>query len=340
MKITRVWAVIPRGTNEPDDWRTALGQIAVLVETDAGVTGLGVGGGGAAGVHIIATVLSPLLVGEDPADIERLAERMYRATLPFGRKGLAIMALSGVDLALWDLAGKAAGRPVYALLGGLKHPAIPAYASLSAQGTAAVARGFRHAKLHMPRPSPGHDENVALVRRVRQALGPDITLYTDAALAWDREETLRLADAFVEFGVKWVEEPLSPDDLDGYAELVRRSPVPIAGGEHEYTEIGFQEVLRRSALHIWQPDACWCGGLTQLRKIFALAAAHGIPVVPHRGAEVWGLHAIAALSDQPLAESGRPWITWLRGAPPIVDGVIRPSDAPGFGVTLDWSAVP
>jgi L-rhamnonate dehydratase len=340
LKITSVRAVVPRGTNEPRDWRTAMAQIAVLVETDAGLTGLGVGGGGPAGVHIIDTVLSPVLVGEDPAEIERLWERMYRATLPFGRKGLPIMALSAVDLALWDLAGKAADKPVYELLGGLRNPIIPAYASIGSVVTDEAERGFQHVKLHMPRPSPGHAENVAVVRRAREMLGPEIKLYTDSFLAWTLDETLRLAEAFVEFGVEWIEEPLSPDDLDGHAELSRRSPIPIAGGEHEYNEIGFRELLRRQALRVWQPDACWCGGLTQLRKIIALGQANGIWVVPHRGAEVWGLHAIAALCDNPLAESGRPWVTWLHGEPKIESGSIRPGDAPGFGVELDWSAVP
>ena len=335
MKITCVRALIPRGTNEPPDWRTAMAQIAVVVETDAGLSGLGVGGGGLAGVHVIDSVLSPILVGADPSDVEGLWARMYRATLPFGRKGLAVMALSGVDLALWDLAGKAAGQPVYALLGGLKNPAIPAYASIGWQVTDEVERGFQHVKLHMPQPSPGDVENVAIVRAARERIGPDVKLYTDAFLAWDVEETLRLAAAFVDYDVGWIEESLSPDDLDGYAELVRRSPIPIAGGEHEYAVHGFREILDRQAHTILQPDACWCGGMTQLRKIYALAKERGVRVVPHRGAEVWGLHAIAALDDDPLAESGRPWITWLRGEPPIVDGIVRPTDAPGFGVELD-----
>ena len=340
MKVTDVCALIPRGTDEPRDWRTAMAQIAVVVETDAGLSGLGVGGGGKAGVHVVETVLREAVVGRDPSDIEGLWERMYRATLPFGRKGLAVMALSGVDLALWDLAGKAAGKPVYDLLGGLRHPVVPAYASLGWEVSPEAVRGFRHVKLHMPRPSPGIEANVEIVRRAREALGPDVALYTDAFLAWDVEETLRLADAFLPYRVGWIEEPLSPDDLDGYAELVRRSPIPIAGGEHEYGVHGFREILDRRAHAILQPDACWCGGLTQLRKIFSLADARGVRVVPHRGAEVWGLHAIAALARAPLAESGRPWVTWLRGAPRIEDGTIRPGDAPGFGVELDPGACP
>jgi L-alanine-DL-glutamate epimerase-like enolase superfamily enzyme len=142
----------------------------------------------------------------------------------------------------------------------------------------------------------------------------------------------------VPYGVRWIEEPLSPDDLDGYAELCRRSPIPIAGGEHECGASGFQEVIARHAHQILQPDAS-CGGLTALRAIFRLEAEHGLWVVPHRGAEVWGLHA-TALRPEPLAESGRPWITWLRGEPRIEHGLIRPTDAPGFGVELDPAALP
>jgi len=340
VRITDVRAVVPRGTSEPRDWRTAVAQIAVLVDTDAGLTGLGVGGGGAAGVHVVQTVLKDALRGRDPADVEGLWALMYRATLPFGRKGLALWAISGVDLALWDLAGKSAGKPVYALLGGLRNPAIPAYASIGHEVGDEAARGFRHVKLHMPRPSPGFAANVEVVRRARERLGPDVALYVDAFLEWDVATTLRLAEAFVPHGVRWIEEPLSPDDLDGYAELCRRSPIPIAGGEHECGAPGFQELVARRAHQILQPDASWCGGLTPLRAIFRLGAEHGLWVVPHRGAEVWGLHAIAALSPEPLAESGRPWVTWLRGEPGIERGSIRPTDAPGFGVELDPAALP
>jgi len=243
MKIKDVRAVIPRGTNEPRDWRSAMAQIAVPVETDAGLTGLGVGGGGPAGVHVVHTVLRETLVGRDPSDIVGLWHAMYRATLPFGRKGIAVWALSGVDLALWDLAGKVREQPVYALLGGLRNPVVPAYASIGHKVHDEAARGFRHVKLHMPRPSPSFAQNVEVVRRARERLGPEIALYVDAFLEWDVETTLHLADAFVASGVGWIEEPLSPDDLEGYATLCRRSPIPIAGGEHECSRWGFEEVI-------------------------------------------------------------------------------------------------
>jgi L-alanine-DL-glutamate epimerase-like enolase superfamily enzyme len=129
---------------------------------------------------------------------------------------------------------------------------------------------------------------VDVVRRARARLGPEVALYVDAFLEWDVETTLRLADAFVLFAVRWIEEPLSPDDLEGYAELCRSSPIPIAGVEHEYGLHGFREIVERRAHQVLQPDASWCGGLTALRKIFRLGAESALWVVPHRGAEVWG----------------------------------------------------
>lgn len=237
-RITAVYAVHPPGPGGPNDWRTTLGQILVAVETDAGVRGIGVGGGGPVGVYLVHTILRPLLGGQplhSIADIERLWERMYRDTLAYGRKGLAIMAISGVDLAPHDLT--------------------------------------------------------------------------------------------------WIEEPLPPDDHEGYAALSKVSPVPIAGGEHEYTVHGFADLAKVKAHPIWQPDVCWTGGLTQLRAIYALAEREGTRVIPHRGAEVWSLHAIAALDPDPLAESGRPWMTWIEGQPLIVDGHITLLERPGFGVT-------
>src|SRR4029450_6638345 len=145
-------------------------------------------------------------------------------------KGVAVWALSGVDLALWDLAGKVHGMPVYALLGGLRNPDILAYASIGHEVGDEAARGFRHVKLHMPRPSPGFARHGDVVPRARERLAPEVPLYVDAFLEWDVETTLRLADAFVASDVRWIEEPLSPDDLDGDATLCRRSPIPTAGG--------------------------------------------------------------------------------------------------------------
>jgi L-rhamnonate dehydratase len=334
MKIADVRAVIPDAPNAPRDWRSAMAQFLAIVETDSGEIGLGVGGGGKAALHIVETVLREVLIGQDPRDVERLWDAMYRATMAFGRKGLAVMTLSGLDLALWDLLGKLEHKPVYELLGGLRHERIPAYASIGDTVGDEVARGYRHVKLHLSRVEGDAEAIVLKVRAARLKLGPEIPLYTDAFMRWDIETTLQLADAFKPYDVGWIEEPIPVDDLAGYRALMERSPIPIAGGEHEYTTWGYRELLEQRAHAIWQPDACWVGGMTQLKRIFELAPSD-IWVVPHRGCEVWGLHAIAALSDRPLAEDGRPWITWLRGQPAVIDGQITPPTGPGFGVEVD-----
>lgn len=329
-RITRVYAVHPPGG--PGDWRTSLGQILVAVETDDGVRGIGVGGGGPAGIYVVEAVLRRLLVGqplERVADIEAHWETMYRATVAYGRKGLVVMAISGVDLALWDAVGRSQGKPVAQLLGGAPHTRVPCYAT-TRDPAGAVAEGFRAVKLALSGATA--DEAVALVVDTRALLGPDVTLMVDAACRWTHDDTLRAAERLAVHRLAWIEEPLPPDDLDGYASLCRRSPIPIAGGEHEYTVHGFRDLARRKAHDLWQPDVCWTGGLTQLRAIYALAAQEQVRVIPHRGGEVWSLPAIASLDPNPLAESGRPWMTWLHGQPPIVDGHIEIPTAPGFGV--------
>jgi len=331
MRITQVRAVTTPTPGNPHDWRVVLGQILVVVDTDTGVRGYGVGAGGAAGVHIVEHFLGPLLKGSDLRAITALWQQMYEATLPFGRKGLAIMAISGVDLALWDALGKAEGISVAALLGGVQHERIPCYAT-TRDPAAAVARGFRTVKIPIqPRPITPEDA-IALVARTRALIGPDVTLHTDAGGGWNLDESVRAAEGFASYGVGWLEEPMPPDHLVAYAELRRRAPLQIAGGEHESTVEGFRELAAHAALSLWQPDVTWCGGLTQLQAIYALGAREGIPVCPHRGAEVWGLHALAALDPAPLAESGRPWISWLTGQPEIVNGFIEPPQRPGFGV--------
>ncbi len=337
MKITAVRACQPPCASPPD-WRTALGQILVAVETDAGLVGYGVGGGGAAAVHIVATVLRDLLLGQDAEPVEAHWQAMYRATLPFGRKGVAIMALSGVDLALWDLRGKAARRPVAQLLGGPIRTRLPTYTTVWDDIPDALIGQHTAFKIHLG--AGDLDALVDVVRRARARVGPQVALMVDAWMKWDVAFTLRFADRVAPCRLDWIEEPLPPDDLAGYAELARHAPVPIAGGEHEFTAAAFAELIRQRLHQVVQPDVCWCGGLTELVKIYRLGREHGVRVCPHRGGEIWALPALAALDPAPLAESGRPWMTWVGGQPPIVAGHIDVPTAPGFGVAIDdavWS---
>ncbi len=357
MGIVRVHTAQPIAANSPPDWRTSLGQIAVRIDTDDGLVGYGVGGGGLAGMHVIREVLGPLLVGRDPAPVDAHWQQMYDATLPFGRKGIAIMAVSGVDLALWDLRAKAAGLTVCELIrshcGGRVSdvigpettvqtpPGIPTYTTVWGAVDPETAAAPQAVKLHVSRPDSGSvvDQVVQHVHRARDLIGPDRDLMIDAWMKWDIETTLAIAERIAPFNIAWIEEPLPADDLAGYEQLSRRSPVPIAGGEHEFTALAFRELIDRRLHHVLQPDVCWCGGMTALIEIYRMAAQAGLRVVPHRGAEVWGLHGLAALDPQPLAESGRPWMTWVRGQPPIEHGLVGLPPGPGFGVEIDDPAL-
>ncbi len=331
--ITNLRASQPIAASSPPDWRTSMGQILVAVDTDAGCVGYGVGGGGAAGVHVVQTVLRELLVGRPLEPVEERWQEMYDATLAFGRKGLAIMAISGVDLALWDLRGKLASKPVAALLGGSVGKPIPTYVTVWGTIPPDLEGQHRAFKIHVGNAATTSPDTIEkTVADARQRVGPDVQLMLDAWMKWTVPFTLDVARRIEKHNVAWIEEPLSPDDLDGYAALVRDCPIAIAGGEHEFTAAGFDALIRRRLHHVLQPDACWCGGLTELVKIYRAAHEHGLRVCPHRGAEPWGLHAIAALDPQPLAESGRPWMTWVEGQPEPRDGAVQLADRPGFGV--------
>ena len=342
MKITDVRAIQPVADNSPPDWRTSMGQILIAVETNTELVGYGVGGGGLAGLHVVRSVLRDVLLGRSPLAVETLWEEMYRATLPFGQKGLAIMALSAVDLALWDLRGKAAKQPVAELLGGRVGKRIPTYVTVWDEIPPETAGLYTAFKLHIP-PVPRDrriDDAVTRVENARKAIGSERDLMIDCWMNWDRSSTIIAGRELKRFNLRWIEEPLPVSDLEGYALLAESSPIPIAAGEHEFTADGFRPWIENGWLKVLQPDVCWCGGMTELVKIYRMAEAAGLEVCPHRGAEVWGLHAIAGLSKNPLAESGREWMTWVGGQPEIEKAHITLTDAPGFGVTIDEAKLP
>ena len=364
MHITDVRVCQPVAENSPPDWRTSMGQILVAVDTDCGLTGYGVGGGGLAGEHVVKAVLRGLLVGRPVEPVEQRWDEMYRATLPFGRKGLAIMALSGVDLALWDLRGKREDKPVAALLNPTLDVArpIPTYRTVWEHVPDDLPDDRSGVKLHLGLGTGGDGRIETLVRKVeeaREAIGPERMLMIDAWMSWDVETTQVVAECIEPLGIAWIEEPLPADDIDGYRELSRHCPIPIVGGEHEFTAHGFRELIEHRLHSVLQPDICWAGGMTEMVKIFQMARDAGLWVVPHRGAELWGLHAIAGLSrgtgadsgstlmrspghvsepaasERPLAESGRPWLPWVGGQPAMENGTIQLTDRPGFGAEID-----
>ena len=252
------------------------------------------------------------------------------------------MALSGADLALWDLRGRVAGKPVAVLLGGNIGDSIPVYVTVWDTISASQAAEFDAFKLHVKRIECDEDLHsiVELVEASRRTAGPNGKLMVDAWMQWDLPTTLSVIRMIEQYDVTWIEEPLPVDDLSGYNALVGQSSIPVAGGEHEFTAAGFRPLIERRLHQVLQPDVCWCGGMTQLVEIYRMATAAGLQVCPHRGAEVWALHAIAALDQNPLAESGRPWMTWVGGQPSVEQGSVTLSDAPGFGIVIDESNLP
>ncbi|MBI3281727.1 MAG: L-rhamnonate dehydratase [Acidobacteria bacterium] len=319
------------------------GSIVVEIRTDSGITGYGLGGGGGAAAYIVDHHLRDLLVGADPLNIELLWDQMYASTSLYGRKGLAVMAISGIDLALWDIAGKAAGLPVYRLLGGATKERVPVYFT-SNQPQRGLDMGMRAFKLPIDQGvAQGDDGKHRIVQRiaeVRGMIGPDAGLMIDCLARWDVPYTLEMDRRLAGHRLRWIEEPLYPDDLEGYARLCREvRGTRIASGEHEYTRYGFAELIRHKAAHILQPDITWSGGLTELRRIATLAASAGLPFIPHRGGSLYGLHLILATPTCHLAESfgiGETGNEIMEAmTPPYEKGHIHAPEKPGFGVELN-----
>lgn len=358
MRITEVHAVYPRYRHVAPSWRTHFWQIVVRIDTDAGICGWGYGGGGEGAERVVNGHFRELLlgreVGADGEQIARIWDELYRASVPYGRRGIAIMALSGVDLALWDLAGRLAGKPVWELLGGGSgRDRVRAYAT-GGEVSRFRDSGFTATKTSIrlrATPAAGDDADVAAREAVsaavawasegRRMLGPEALLMVDAYMSWTPALAVSMAKALQESGVYWLEDVLPPDEIEDLAALRPRiKPSLLAGGEHEFTHYGFAEVARAGALDLWQPDVTWCGGLTAARRIVDLAHHHGIAVVLHRGGEVWGLQLLASGACDDLAElvlgsrGARRDRLWL-GEPQVVDGYLTVSNGPGFGVEIN-----
>ena len=336
MRIRKIKACVPCEAAVPRGWRGWFAQILVQIETDDGFMGYGMGGGGEAAVHVINTILNDTLLGQDATQVEHLWEQMYRNTLPFGRKGIAIMAISGVDLALWDLRGRRENLSVAEVLGGPVGEPIRYYATSGIDDEPLYTHpGVNAYKLGgLNKYDAKHDVDLIVnkLKAARDLVGADVDLMVDVGMGWnDSRAVLKLCNRLEPLNIGWLEEPLPADHFDEYAWLRERSPIPIAGGEHEFTAIGFAELMRRGCHDIYQPDICWCGGMTEMVKIYRMAKDQGVRVCPHRGSETWGLHAIAALDDCPFAESGRPWMKWVGGVE-FPNGSVRTMAAPGFNV--------
>jgi L-rhamnonate dehydratase len=342
LNITSVSAVYPNYKHTAPSWRTHLWQIVVRVETDTGQVGWGYGGGGKAAVEIVNGHFAEILVGRAINSIAEISETwdfLYTESIPYGRKGVAIMALSGVDLALYDTLGKAEGKPVADLLSDTTKDRMRCYATGPDTDWYAEL-GFTAQKMpHRWTGDESIDQAVEVAETARAALGPRAEVMFDVYMSWDSEITLRMADALSHVGIHWFEDVLTPDDLPELGTLRPKiQPVNMAGGEHEFTTHGFAEIARTQAYDIWQPDITWCGGITAGLRIVKMASAENVVVVPHRGGEPWGLHLVAASDCEDFAElvmgtrSAGQDVMWP-GAPGPRDGYIELGDAPGFGVT-------
>jgi D-galactarolactone cycloisomerase len=330
MKITQVRAHVLRSALEQpfafsQGWVTSRGATLVEVQTDEGITGWGEAlCQGLQPPEIAAAAieqaLTSLVVGADPLQPEVLWHRMYHHTRDYGQKGAVIGAISGIDIALWDIAGKARREPVAKLLGGMFRTRVEAYATgfyrlkgagegtrLAQEAEGHVAKGFRALKIKL---GFGIDDDLAVMKAIKEVAGKQEVMI-DVNHAYSVADAIRLGRELEQMGwrLRWYEEPVVQEDLEGYAEVRRALATPIAGGENEYTLFGFRSLLACRGLDIAQPDLCIAGGFTGCRHIVALAHAHGVQVNPHVWASAVGqaasLQLIAAIPPANHALQGK-----------------------------------
>ncbi|HEY7649790.1 MAG TPA: mandelate racemase/muconate lactonizing enzyme family protein [Methylomirabilota bacterium] len=291
--------------------RTSIDMLLVRIETDAGITGWGEAFGHRiyhATRAAIDTLLGPMCVGRDPGHILAINDELQRALHGVGRSGAAIYALSGIDIALWDIAGKVAGLPLYRLLGGSPRADLPAYASLLRYGAAdavarhteqALARGYRHIKVH--------EITVPEVKGARDAAGPGVPLMVDTNCPWTVAEAVEMARRLAPLDVHWLEEPVwPPENLAGLAEVRARGGLPTAAGENYGTVWEFRRAFEAGAVTYAQPSVTKIGGVTEMRRVMTVAETFGVKVVPHSAYFGPGLlasiHCIAAMPTESLVE--------------------------------------
>jgi L-alanine-DL-glutamate epimerase-like enolase superfamily enzyme len=354
--------------------------LLVQVHTDEGIVGLGeaaaYGGFLESTEALILGELRRTIVGQDPFRIERLWSMMATRAHQRGRRGMLMMAISGIDIALWDIVGQATRTPLYRLLGAYRET-LDAYASagfyaagkdaaaLAEEVGGYAAQGFKTIKMKVGRNpdvmlNPLHDmpasdyavatldEDVERVRAARAAIGSKVRLAIDANNAWTPPVALRFMRQVETLDVAWLEEPVATEDLVGSAEVASRLDTPVAGYETETGLAGFRDLIERRAVDIVQPDVIWTGGITECRKVAAVAQAHGLPVVPHvfssAVASVANMHLIASLPNAGLLEfdqNPNPLRTELLTEPVAVDGDgrVRLPERPGLGIELNQETI-
>jgi D-galactarolactone cycloisomerase len=336
--------------------RNSRSATLVQVETDEGINGVGsCSGNGELIEFIVANVLKPLLIGMDPTEIDEIWDKAYfrGGHKEFGTRGIGVVALSGIDVALWDILGKTRGLPLYQLLGGKCRDKVPVYATAlypeEPPKVAKRARRFAEQGFHGVKIKVGFDldQDIRIVRKVREELGKDFVIMTDANQGYTLDVALKAADAFAECGAYWLEEPLFVEDIAGHAMLREKGKTPIAVGENLHMCYAFENFIARGAVDFIQPDVARAGGITEIRKITAMAAMHKVPVSFH----TWGdgvalaasVHLSAALEHcivmeldytyNPLREE------LLREPFKVSNGYLIPPEKPGLGIELNEEAL-
>jgi len=323
----------------------------IEIETDEGVTGFAANyGGGSYACAVIEQHFKRFLIGQDPFDIERIWDQMSRSTMPYGLGGITGMAMAGVDLALWDLMGKALGQPVYKLLGGKTKESIPCYVTTHPDFASHWKdRGFFGVKIAAPWGTESGRDGLRkmekLVEKLRGDLGNDMEIMIDCYLSWDLEFASRMGERLRNYDVKWFEDPLQNGWASDQNAHLRESisPIQLATGNLEFHPKAFHNIIANRATDIIQPEIQWCGGLTATRRIAAMAKPFDMPVIPHC-ASVYNYHFVMSNTNSPFAEfisvgeglDVQPIFTAISGEPLPVDGHITLDPArPGFGVELN-----
>jgi len=333
----------------------------VKITTSDGEYGWGEGYGPANVLEAGIKLLEPIVIGENPLENEVIWSKMYRKTLDYARRGVLVASMSAIDIALWDLKGKILNLPVSTLLGGAHRTHIKPYATglyftnkdnptegLVEEAKEYVQRGFTAIKMKV---GLGVEADYKNVKEIREAIGDDIELMIDSNHAYSYKEALALAKKLEKFNISWFEEPISPEFYEQYNELRKKTNIPIAAGECEYLRFGFHQLLHHKSVDILQPDICSCGGLTEAKRIAALASTHGVEIVPHTWGTAIGIHAalhfIANLENIPgrmktsdflieydQTENGlRERLTFPKIQ--VENGLIQVPTAPGLGIDVN-----
>ncbi|MDE0520958.1 MAG: L-rhamnonate dehydratase [Boseongicola sp.] len=298
---------------------------------------------------------APMVIGEDPFDYAHVWEKMYRRSHAWGRKGIGMTAISAIDIAIWDLMGRLAGKPVFKLLGGRTKERIPVYYSklyagpieaMQAEAETAMTNGYQAFKSRFgygPKDGmAGMRENLKRVEAVREVIGYDRDLMLEAYMGWNLDYTRRMLPKLEKYEPRWLEEPVIAEDVNGYAEL-NQGPIPISGGEHEFGLIGCADLLRRGAVSVLQYDTNRVGGITAAQKINAVAEAFQVPAIPHAG-QMHNYHLTMANVNCPISEYfpvfdvevGNELFYYIfKGDPDAVDGFLQlDDDLPGLGIEI------